>query len=110
MSETRKVKKLKQHRKQQLKEKRITKWKSTPMHEQIANEVAKATINHCNTWTWLTHANLKTEVLITPCQDQVIATNYMKSKIMKTGIDQNCRLYRSFIETIHHIVSGSPIL
>lgn len=83
-----------QHLKQQLKQEQITKRQSIPMHGQIANKVTEATINQSNTYTWLTRANLKTETeaLITACQDRVIATNYMKAKILRTGIDQNCRV------------------
>lgn len=99
--------------KQRIKEERIKTWKGKPLHGQIANEAAKETINQNNTWAWLTYANLKTETeaLITACQDQeAITTNYIKAKIMKSGTDQKCRLCRTFSETIHHIVSGCPIL
>ena len=110
--EVRKVREIKQSMKQKIKEERIKNWRNKRLHGQIANEAIKDTINQNSSWAWLTHAGLKTETeaLITACQDQAIATNYVKAKIMKTGNDPKCRLCRSFSETIHHIVAGCPIL
>lgn len=111
-SETEEVKTYKNHLKNQLKKYQLTTWKQKPMHGQILKETEKETINSNLTWQWLKHANLKseTEALVTACQEQAIATNYMKARIMRTGNDPKCRLCRTHNETIHHVVSGCPIL
>lgn len=110
--ETKRVKSIKEQMKHRKKEEQITKWKDKVMHGQIAKEAEKETISTTESWKWLNQANLKveTEALITACQDQAVATNYLKAKIMKTGIDPKCRLCRDHYETIHHIVSGCPVL
>uniref|UniRef100_A0A8D8ZI32 Uncharacterized protein n=1 Tax=Cacopsylla melanoneura TaxID=428564 RepID=A0A8D8ZI32_9HEMI len=110
--ETKRVKTLKERMKERMKQEQLNKWKEKKMHGQIALEVEKDTVNKSQSWKWLTNANLKseTEALITACQEQALATNYMKVKIMKTGKDPMCRLCRTHNETIHHIVSGCPIL
>ncbi|CAH1974548.1 unnamed protein product [Acanthoscelides obtectus] len=74
------------------------------MHGQIIQEVEHHTVDSSLAWKWLTHANLKieTEALVTACQEQAIATNYMKAEIMKSGNDLKCRLCRTCNETIHH--------
>ncbi|KAI5700120.1 hypothetical protein M8J75_014551 [Diaphorina citri] len=106
------VKRIKDKMKQENKEERIKTWKNKEMHGQIAREAEKDTINVQQSWKWLSHSNLKaeTEALITACQEQAIATNYMKARIMKTGTDPKCRLCRVHNETIHHVVSGCSIL
>lgn len=111
-SETKQVKNLKEKVKERYKEEIITKWREKALYGQIKKEVEKETINKEMTWKWLTHTNLKkeTEALITACQEQAIATNYMMVKIMKSDKDPKCRLCRSQNETIHHIVAGCPIL
>ncbi|KAI5748311.1 hypothetical protein M8J77_024164 [Diaphorina citri] len=110
--ETKTVKRIKDKMKQENKEERIKTWKNKEMHGQIAREAEKDTINVQQSWKWLSHSNLKaeTEALITACQEQAIATNYMKARIMKTGTDPKCRLCRVHNETIHHVVSGCSIL
>ena len=82
------------------------------MHGQYPNEVKKEHIDEELTWNWLKNGELKgeTEALITSCQDQALATNYYKAKILKTGQDPKCRLCKTEDETIHHIISGCSIL
>jgi len=111
-TETKRVKSIKQKLKQKKREEQRQKWKDKPMHGQIAREAEKETIDTNATWAWLSKANLKveTEALITACQEQAVTTNYIKAKIMKTHTDQKCRLCRSHDETIHHVISGCPIL
>lgn len=110
--ETKIVKVIKERIKEHMKKKQLAKWKEKKMHGQIAVEAEKDTINRYQSWQWLTTANVKseTEALITACQEQALATNYMRTKIIKTGTDPKCRLCRIHNETTHHVVSGCPIL
>lgn len=88
------------------------KWRNKKLYGQILEEVEKEHINKDATWAWLKYGDLKseTESLVAACQEQAIATHYRKNKIFKTGEDPKCRLCRSYSETIHHILSGCPIL
>ncbi|KAL1447790.1 hypothetical protein WDU94_009835 [Cyamophila willieti] len=110
--ETKRVKIIKERLKEHMRQEQLEKWKEKKMHGQIALEAEKETVNKNQSWKWLTTANLKseTEALVTACQEQALATNYMKVRIMKSGKDPKCRLCRTFNETTHHVVSGCPIL
>lgn len=82
------------------------------MHSQYLSETKKEHVDCQLTWKWLRNGGLKgeTESLITACQDQAIATNYHKAKVLKQVVDPKCRLCKTEPETIHHIVSACPIL
>jgi len=43
-------------------------------------------------------------------QDQVISTNYFKTKILKEETESKYRLCKQHEETIDHLTSGCPIL
>ena len=57
-------------------------------------------------------ASLKgeTEGFIFAAQDQSIATNNYRNKIIKDGTNPKCRLCHEYDETIEHIISGCPAL
>lgn len=71
------------------------------MHSQILKETGKKMQrNHGNGLSLL---RAETESLA--CQEQSIATNYLKVRILKTGTDPKFRLCRTEIGTIDHVVS-----
>lgn len=53
-------------------------------------------------------SDMETEVLITACQEQAISTKNINTRILNSDKDLNCRLCRSYQETINYIVSGYP--
>lgn len=106
------IKKFKRELKENNITQRKTKWRIKNMHGQIVKETEKPSINQTKSWEWLKIGELKieTEALITACQEQSVATKYLQTKIYKTGNDPHCRLCKTESETIHHILSGCPIL
>lgn len=88
------------------------KWKEKAMHGQYPRGLEAETIDSRNTCTWLVKGELKieTESLVVAAQDQAITTNYVANKIHGTGVDSKCRLCKSHIETIDHIMTACPVL
>ncbi|KAL1464022.1 hypothetical protein WDU94_003708 [Cyamophila willieti] len=87
-------------------------WTQKAMHGQYGREMRKENVNFVTTCRWLYQGLIKaeTESLIIAAQDQAITTNYIKKTIHKQDVDPKCRLCKQFNETIHHIVSGCPVL
>ena len=85
------------------------KYTNKPMHGQYAQALEN---EQTSKNPWLRSAGLKetTESLIIAAQDQTLATNYYKNKILKKTVDPNCRLCRTHPETISYIDSGCPML
>ena len=52
----------------------------------------------------------ETEGFIVAAQDQSLATNNYRNKIIKDGTNPKCRLCHEYDETIEHIISGCPVL
>ena len=88
------------------------KYTNKPMHGQYAQALKSEQIDKKKCIAWLRSAGLKetTESLIIAAQDQTLATNYYKNKILKKSVDSNCRLCKTHPETLSHIVSGCPML
>ncbi|EFA13373.1 hypothetical protein TcasGA2_TC001390 [Tribolium castaneum] len=88
------------------------KWKEKEMHGQYCREMQKEHVNKFITNGWLRKGLLKgeTEALITAYQDQAISTNYYKACILKTQENTACRICQQHAETIHHLLTGCPIL
>ena len=61
---------------------------------------------------WLSSSFLRyeTESLICAAQEQVLATNHIRTKIWGTSESSLCRLCKEQNETVHHIVSGCKML
>ena len=111
-TDTERVKQTKKNAKKRIQEEKKNNWHEKKMHGQFLKEIEKSHIDTELTWKWLQKGDLKgeTEALITSCQDQAIATNYYKAKILKTSADPKCRLCKVEPETIQHIMSACPIL
>jgi hypothetical protein len=63
-------------------------------------------------YRWLKFGNIKgeTESTIMAAQDQVISTNYFRTKILKREIESRCRICKEYEEIIDHLISGCPTL
>ena len=78
------------------------KYTNKPMHGQYAQALENEQINKKKSIAWLRSAGLKeiTESLLIAAQDQMLATNYYKNKILKKSVKKKQS----------HIVSGCPML
>ena len=87
-------------------------WEAKPMHGQYPVRVNKVDVDKEGTHKWLKSASLKgeTEGFIVAAQDQSLATNNYRNKIIKDGTNPKCRLCHEYDETIEHIISGCPVL
>ena len=87
-------------------------WEKKPMHGQYPDRVKKADVDKEGTHIWLRSASFKgeTEGFIIAAQDQSLATNNYRSKIIKDGTNPKCRLCHEYDETIEHITSGCSAL
>ena len=87
-------------------------WEAKPMHGQYPVRVNKVDVDKEGTHKWLKSASLKgeTEGFIIAAQDQSLATNNYRNKIIKDGTNPKCRLCHEHDETIDHIISGCPVL
>ena len=76
------------------------KYTNEPMHGQYAQALESEQIDKKKSIAWLRSAGLKetTESLIIAAQDQTLATNYYKNKILKKSVDPNFRLYHTFFQ------------
>ena len=83
-----------------------------PIHGQCPYRVKKADVDKENTHKWLRSASLKgeTEGFIIIAQDQSLATNNYRNKMVKDGTNPKCRLCHEYNETIEHISSGCSAL
>ena len=86
--------------------------KSKPMHGQFFNSLDQPHIDKTTSLSWLRSSTLKraTESTICAIQENAITTKYTKKHIHKTSNDDTCRACKSKPETIHHVISGCPVL
>ena len=82
------------------------------MHGQFFNTLEQTHIDKTASLAWLRSSTLKraTESTICAIQENAITTKYTKKHIHKTSNDDTCRACKSKPETIHHVISGCPIL
>ena len=87
-------------------------YKSMPLHGQLAKEQQQPYIDQKLSKIWLRDGKLKpsSEGTICAIQEQAITTNYIRKVYHKTVNTDTCRLCKQHPETIHHVVSGCPIL
>ena len=82
-----------------------------PLHGQHERELYQQYIDKDLSTKWIRGGKLKatTEATIFAIQEQVVSTNYIKKKIHKSSSTDKCRLCKSCVETVHHIISGCTI-
>ena len=108
--------KTKEQRKNEIKTKRNTQkrneLKTKEMHGQYVKLLDEAHIDTIKSTNWLRDSRLKrpTEAALCAIQEQAITTKYIRKNVFKTTEDDACRLCRTSKETIHHIISGCPML
>ena len=87
--------------------KRVNRTTITTQQKQLYGHFKRQTskMSHEKIRTWLRKGNFKreTESLLITAQDNVIRTNYIKSKIDKIQQNSKCRLCGDRDETIKHI-------
>ena len=112
VSATKCARRAKEHAKKRFMEMTRENWVAKPMHGQYPERVNKADVDKEGTHKWLKSASLKgeTEGFIIAAQDQSLATNMYRNKIIKDGTNPKCRLCHEYDETIEHITSGCPAL
>ena len=86
--------------------------KTKPMHGQYFNTLDQPHIDKTVSLSWLRSSTLKrtTESTICAIQENAITTKYTKKHIHKTSNDDTCRACKNKPETIHHVISGCPVL
>jgi hypothetical protein len=82
------------------------------MHGQYINILNEPHVDYKESLAWLKSSTLKrtTEATICAIQEQAITTKYIQTHIHKTTTDDKCRACLNAPETIHHIISGCPVL
>ena len=81
-------------------------WKDKPLHASDPN------VHSSLTHKWLALLGLKseTEGFIIAAQDQSLPTKTSQANILENGADAKCRACKKYTKTIHHLVSGCPVL
>ncbi|XP_071795627.1 uncharacterized protein [Asterias amurensis] len=87
-------------------------WEDKVMHGKYPKRTKEADVDQLKTHQWLKNTGLKaeTEGLIIAAQDQSLATRSFHHRIIKDGIDPQCRICGKYEETVDHIISGCPEL
>ena len=80
------------------------------MQGQYPERVKNSDKDKESTYKWLKSLKGETEGFIIAAQDQSLATNNYRNKIIKDGTNPKCRLCPDYDETIEHITSGCPVL
>ena len=77
------------------------------MHGKYPERVNRSDIDKESTYKWLKSSSLKgkTEEFIIAGQNQSLATNNYRNKVIKDGTNPKCRLCHDYDETIEHITS-----
>ena len=90
----------------------IQKYENMPLHGQFARELNAPYIDKEASIAWIKGSTLKgvTEATTFAIQEQAITTKYIETHIHKSTDNDTCRLCNQYPETIHHILSGCPIL
>ena len=88
-----------------------TKYTDMPLHGQHVRELNQPYIDEYMSTNWIREGKLKptTEATIFAIQEQAVTTNYIKKKIHKNSPTDKCRLCKSSVETVHHIISGCTV-
>ena len=109
---TKKVKRIKQHVKNDLQKQLKETWKNKVMHGKYPESLEKADVDRDQTNIWLKSSGLKpeTEGLIIAAQDQCLPTRSYRFRIIKDGTNPMCRLCGKFEKTIEHITAGCHTL
>ena len=83
------------------------KYTEMPLHGQHEGELNQPYIDKDLSTKWIRDGKLKptTEATI----GQAVTTNYIKKKIHNSSFTDKCRLCKSCVETVHHIISGCII-
>ena len=112
VSATKCARQAKENAKKRIMEMTRENWVVKPMHGQYHERVTIEDVVKEGTHKWLKSASLKgeTEEFIIAAQDQSLARNMYRNKIIKDGTNPKCRLCHEHDETIEHITSGCPAL
>ena len=89
-----------------------TQYEKMQLHGQYARELNQPYIDKEASLAWLKTSRLKgpTEATIFAIQEQAITTKHIEKYVHKSNNDNMCRLCLKYSETIHHVVSGCPVL
>ena len=92
--------------------KKIETLNSKLMHGQFQHELNQPYINKKLSNAWISDSRLKgaTESIIFAIQEQAITTRYIEKHTFNIDTTDVCRACNEHKETIHHIISGCPIL
>ena len=87
------------------KERRKEGWRTKVMHGQHVRQNKDFVAQ--NSWQWFRRGSLKrqNESLIIAAQDQALGTNYRKSKIEHSRESATCKMCKTRVETVTHIIS-----
>ena len=87
-------------------------WKQKPLHGKYPERLAQPHVDVQRTHQWLRSSGLKaeTEGFLIAAQDQSLATNVYKAKIIKDGTDPLCRICKKKDETVDHLISACEVL
>ena len=88
------------------------KWKQKPLHGKYPDRLAQPHVDVERTNQWLHSSGLKaeTEGFLIAAQDQSLATNLYKAKIIKDGTDPLCRICKKADESVDHLISACSVL
>lgn len=91
-------------------EAKISQWKEKPLHGQFLRDIES--VDQKETWRWLQFGDLKkeTEGMLMAAQDQALPVNAIKAKIQGKNVEPVCRMCKTNMETISHVISGCPKL
>ena len=95
---TKKVKRIKQHVRNDLQKQLKETWKNKVIHGKYPENLEKAHVDRDQTNIWLKSSGLKpeTEGLIIAAQDQCLPTRSYRFRIIKDGTNPMCRLCGKF--------------
>ncbi|KAF4523203.1 hypothetical protein B566_EDAN002462 [Ephemera danica] len=91
---------------------RLQTWREKPLHGRFAAELTAEHVDLKESTEWLRTAGLfsETEGFLLAIQDQVVRTRKYERHILKTAVDDRCRLCKKPGETIQHITGGCSVL
>ncbi|KAF4528234.1 hypothetical protein B566_EDAN016009 [Ephemera danica] len=91
---------------------RLQTWREKPLHGRFAAELTAEHVDLKESTEWLRTAGLfsETEGFLLAIQDQVVRTRNYERHILKTAVDDRCRLCKKPGETIQHITGGCSVL
>ena len=92
--------------KERVKSERCERLMEKKMHGRFFREVREVADNSMFDWINSASVNKATEGFVFPAQEQALPTNFLKAKITGESEDANCRICRSELETVTHLVSS----